>query len=443
MARTGRQGDRDAGARRLHLSGRWPAVSALCPVHQDGIRQRDSRAALHAFRATPDCWRSTRRSFASHGKIGESLDATKQALALDSTMAQGQLMVAQLELELGRPDSALVALRRAIAGGEDSSLVAQFALAKGNAMYRAANDTKTSADFGLALALSRLRRQRAFHAAVEVSRRRVGAGRGTGSAHRGDEADGQGGKLPPGATWRRTWCRWPAPDCRPDRSCTRTPRSSRWSISTSSTRTSRRRRRRIAELHRLRHLRLFHALPVRRLGVGRVSSSRLMMPVSSHACSPLHHLLRHAVHLRVVVAVESVEQLTDSHPRRAAEQIGERRRVLVPLLARASARARTTPSSRTARRRCPRRGTARAGAARALVPAAPSRERSRAPAFARAARRSACGPPACRTRRTIPAPAPCPPTAPGTRWDRTSSRARTPRPCPPLKNPYRRARTPS
>jgi tetratricopeptide (TPR) repeat protein len=85
------------------------------------------------------------------GKLAESLDATKRAVELDSTMAQGRLTVAQLEIELGRPDSALVALHRAVSGGEDSALVARFALAKGNAFLRAANGTKMSADFGLAL----------------------------------------------------------------------------------------------------------------------------------------------------------------------------------------------------------------------------------------------------------------------------------------------------
>jgi hypothetical protein len=84
------------------------------------------------------------------GKIAESLDATKLAVSLDSSMNQGQLMVAQLEIDLGRPDSALIALHRAVAT-EDSTLVAQFALAKGNALYRAANGTKASADFGAAL----------------------------------------------------------------------------------------------------------------------------------------------------------------------------------------------------------------------------------------------------------------------------------------------------
>jgi tetratricopeptide (TPR) repeat protein len=86
----------------------------------------------------------------ARGKVEESLDATKHAVELDSTMQQGRLMIAQLEMELGRPDSALVTLHRAIAGGEDSTLVAQFALSKGNTLYRAANTTKASNDFLLA-----------------------------------------------------------------------------------------------------------------------------------------------------------------------------------------------------------------------------------------------------------------------------------------------------
>jgi hypothetical protein len=87
----------------------------------------------------------------ARGKIAEALDATKQAVALDATLGQGHLSIAQLEIELGRPDSALAALHAGLAAGEDSSLVAAFALAKGNTMYRAANGTKTSADYGASL----------------------------------------------------------------------------------------------------------------------------------------------------------------------------------------------------------------------------------------------------------------------------------------------------
>jgi tetratricopeptide (TPR) repeat protein len=85
------------------------------------------------------------------GKVAEALDASKKAVELDSTIAQGRLMVAQAEIDLGRPDSALVTLRRAVAAGEDRNVVAQFVLSKGNVLFRAANGTKTRADFQLAM----------------------------------------------------------------------------------------------------------------------------------------------------------------------------------------------------------------------------------------------------------------------------------------------------
>lgn len=106
---------------------------------------------LALFPRSADLAALNAKELRARGRVAESLDATKRAVELDSTMAQGRLMVAQLEMELGRPDSALVSLRKAIASGEDSSLVAQFALSKGNSLYRAASGTKTSADFGLAL----------------------------------------------------------------------------------------------------------------------------------------------------------------------------------------------------------------------------------------------------------------------------------------------------
>jgi tetratricopeptide (TPR) repeat protein len=106
---------------------------------------------LALFPRSADLAALNAKELRARGKVAESLDATKRAVELDSTMAQGRLMVAQLEMELGRPDSALISLRKAVAGGEDSSVVAQFALAKGNALYRAASGTKTAADFGLAL----------------------------------------------------------------------------------------------------------------------------------------------------------------------------------------------------------------------------------------------------------------------------------------------------
>lgn len=86
----------------------------------------------------------------TRGKLAEALEASRLAVAADSTLPQGELIVAQTEIDLGRPDSALASLRRALARGEDTAAVAQFALGKGNTLYRAANGTKSSADFMLA-----------------------------------------------------------------------------------------------------------------------------------------------------------------------------------------------------------------------------------------------------------------------------------------------------
>jgi tetratricopeptide (TPR) repeat protein len=87
----------------------------------------------------------------SRGKVAESLEASRMAVAIDSTLKQGELLIAQAEMELGRPDSALSALRRGLARGEDSIVVAQFALSKGNALARAANGTKSRDDYRLAM----------------------------------------------------------------------------------------------------------------------------------------------------------------------------------------------------------------------------------------------------------------------------------------------------
>lgn len=91
------------------------------------------------------------RELRSKGRVAEALDASKKAVELDSTIAQGRLMVAQAEIELGRPDSALATLQRAVVAGEDVNAVASFALSKGNAFFRAANGTRTRADFQLAM----------------------------------------------------------------------------------------------------------------------------------------------------------------------------------------------------------------------------------------------------------------------------------------------------
>ncbi|HEY2852652.1 MAG TPA: hypothetical protein VGJ18_07385 [Gemmatimonadaceae bacterium] len=71
----------------------------------------------------------------SKGQLSDALSASRQALAVDSTLDRGELMIAQGEIELGRADSALAALHRAIGRGEDTALVAQSAFLVGVAAY--------------------------------------------------------------------------------------------------------------------------------------------------------------------------------------------------------------------------------------------------------------------------------------------------------------------
>jgi tetratricopeptide (TPR) repeat protein len=134
----------------------FPKDARLYSLYSQSIKAEADTVVprgLALFPQSADLLALSAKELRSRGKIEESLDATKRAVSIDTTMAQGQLVIAQLEIELGRPDSALVALHRALVRGEDSSLVAAFALAKGNALYKTANGTMSSSDFAAALRL--------------------------------------------------------------------------------------------------------------------------------------------------------------------------------------------------------------------------------------------------------------------------------------------------
>lgn len=137
-----------------HGVGAFPKDSRMYSLYTQYIKSEADTVVprgLALFPQSADLLALNAKELRAKGKIAEALDATKQAVALDASMGQGHLMIAQLEIELNRPDSALKALRGGLAAGEDSSLVAAFALAKGNALYRAANGTKTSADYAASL----------------------------------------------------------------------------------------------------------------------------------------------------------------------------------------------------------------------------------------------------------------------------------------------------
>jgi tetratricopeptide (TPR) repeat protein len=87
----------------------------------------------------------------TRGKAEESVDAMREALALDSTIQHGHIQLARAQADLGQNDSAYATLKRALNVGEDSALIAQYALSRGNQLYQAANRTKLRPDYMLAM----------------------------------------------------------------------------------------------------------------------------------------------------------------------------------------------------------------------------------------------------------------------------------------------------
>lgn len=81
------------------------------------------------------------------GKLEQSLEATKRALALNPKLPRGFLQLAQMQIDVGQPDSAIGSLRQALVNGEDRALVSQFALARGNFLFKGASATKARDDF--------------------------------------------------------------------------------------------------------------------------------------------------------------------------------------------------------------------------------------------------------------------------------------------------------
>jgi len=106
---------------------------------------------LAAFPQNADFKVMQAQDLKTRGKAEESVDAMREALALDSTIQHGHIQLARAQTELGQNDSAYVTLKRALNAGEDSALIAQFALARGNQLYRAASSTKMRPDYMLAM----------------------------------------------------------------------------------------------------------------------------------------------------------------------------------------------------------------------------------------------------------------------------------------------------
>jgi tetratricopeptide (TPR) repeat protein len=107
-----------------------------------GLAAFPKSAELHVLAA---------QTLKSSGNAAAAMEETKRALAANPKLPHGFLQLAQLEIDAGQADSALTAIDQAAKNGESSATIAQFALARGNTLYKAAQTSQKRDDFQRAI----------------------------------------------------------------------------------------------------------------------------------------------------------------------------------------------------------------------------------------------------------------------------------------------------
>ena len=133
---------------------KFPRDPALNVVYVQLLRSESEAALPRALNELPDnaeLHALAAQQLKSSGNTAGALAETKRALASNPKLPHGYLQLAQLELDAGQPDSAFDVLTHATDHGEDSATVGQFALARGDALYKAAAATQKRDDYQRAM----------------------------------------------------------------------------------------------------------------------------------------------------------------------------------------------------------------------------------------------------------------------------------------------------
>ena len=131
-------------------TAKFPHEAPLYVLYLQLLRAENAVAmdrGLAAFPDNADLRVLAARSSRTAGNMADAVAETKHALAIDPTLPHGYLQLAQLEIDAGQPDSALTAIEQAGTHGEPAATVAQFALARGNALYKAATTSQQRDDY--------------------------------------------------------------------------------------------------------------------------------------------------------------------------------------------------------------------------------------------------------------------------------------------------------
>jgi tetratricopeptide (TPR) repeat protein len=133
---------------------RFPNSAPLSVIYLQLLRAESDSAlprALAAFPENAELHVLAAQTYKGTGNQVAALEETKRALTANPRLPHGFLQLAQFEIDAGQLDSAFAAMEQAVRNGEDSTTVAQFALARGNALFKAAGTTQKREDFQRAL----------------------------------------------------------------------------------------------------------------------------------------------------------------------------------------------------------------------------------------------------------------------------------------------------
>jgi tetratricopeptide (TPR) repeat protein len=156
LASSYRADSQPAQALAIAASGvaKFPKVAPLYVTYLQMLRAENDAAlprGLALFPESAELHVLSAQALKSSGNAAGALAETKRALAANPRLPHGYLQLAQLEIDAGLPDSAYAAIELSMQNGEDRTTVAQFALARGNALYKAASGSQKRDDFQRAI----------------------------------------------------------------------------------------------------------------------------------------------------------------------------------------------------------------------------------------------------------------------------------------------------
>jgi len=110
--------------------------------------------AVQRFPNSAGFWASKANAERKAGQSQMAIESMKKALSINPKTPNGNLLLAQIYLDLNQPDSAIAVAGRAVGMGEDPKTWGAFLLAPTQAAFKRAQDSKDVKDYERALALA-------------------------------------------------------------------------------------------------------------------------------------------------------------------------------------------------------------------------------------------------------------------------------------------------